>query len=588
MRMNRTSEAKNSGNDAKVSAFIRFISKMKIGARVRAMLILLICSIAVPVILMITETSRYMNTYNEVLENLESIRYIMNESNQQGSRILGYCVIGKDIKESGETEIIIRMQNKIGQIRENIGTDNAYEENLAQLNTVENLLNNYVQSYKEGLGLCGDSFSLAGDVKFYSMVNTSEYLTKNCNELLSLELDRSSLLKQRIISNFRSSLLFVTILSVVIILLAAVLSFSVTRSITVPVQLLRGKISVVASGDLSGSAIHINTKDELGEVSEAFNTMKNSLQDILEKVSGVSGEIETSVVSVTEKVEDNSSRSEELSATMDSVMQKMERQMTETTTAKQQAGEVSRVSERISSNVNKIMESAEKSLQDSKTGSNNITLYTNQLQEVNAIMNQVSDVAQELNNSAGQMNAIIQTITNIAEQTTLLALNASIEAARAGESGRGFAVVANEVRTLADNSSASTQEISNIITQLQSYAREMTVKMHDGLTCLEDGNRIAQDTMKSFGNIQQGIELINSNIREILQDISELSQSVSIICKNIDSVHGVTDENTSATAEIVGSVHEESANLQKVAKIMFELSGRAKQLEEAVSQFKLS
>ena len=68
----------------------------------------------------IVSSSKYISTYNNVLDNLESIRYIMSETEEQGGRILGYCVVSKDIEQSGETEIIVTMQNKIADIRKNI------------------------------------------------------------------------------------------------------------------------------------------------------------------------------------------------------------------------------------------------------------------------------------------------------------------------------------------------------------------------------------------------------------------------------------------------------------------------------------
>lgn len=573
---------------AKINGFIRLISKVKIGTRVRTMVLLIICAVAIPVVMLVIEANRFMNTYNKVLENLESIRYIMSSTEQQGDRILGYCVVGKSIKDSGETEIIVRMQNQIKKIRDNLSTATDYKQNIEKLDTVENLLNNYVDNYKEGLSLCGDSFSLAGDMKFYSMVDTAEYLSKNCNEFLSLELQRSANLKKEIVSDFQTSIITILVISIIIIAVAVVLSIAITRSITVPIKVLRKKISVIAKGDLSGNPINLETKDELKEVSDAFNAMKDSLKGILEKVSDVSGEIEESVDFVTSRVGDNSARSEQLSATMDLVMQRMEDQNGETKSAQERIGEISRVSERMSENADRIMENAEKSLQDSKAGNSNMELYTSQLQDVNAIMSQVSDVVRELDESTGEMNAIIQTITDIAEQTNLLSLNASIEAARAGEHGKGFAVVASEIGSLAENSNASAKKIGDIIKEVQENAQQMTEKMNIGLKRLDKGNQIAQDTMRSFDNIQQGIELVNQNVQEILQDITELSQFVQVIFESIDSVHKVTDENTSVTTEIVDSVHEEAENLEKVTKIMIELSERAKQLEDTVAQFKLN
>ena len=578
----------NKKTERKISKLTKLISKVKIGVRVQVMALVLICAIAIPMVISIKSSSNYISTYNEVLENLDSIRYIMDETQAQGNRILGYCVVSKNIDQSGETEIIVTMQNKIKAVRENIESDtDKGDKRVEQLEVVENLLNNYIESYKEGLALCDDTFSLAGDTKFYSMVNTAEYLSNNCNKLLSLELERCGQLNAQILKNFRQSIYNIIVVVIIIIIISVLLSMAITSSITVPLKILRKKISVIAKGDLSGEPINIETKDEIGELAQAFNAMKDNLTNILLKVSEVSGQIEQSVEFVTGKIEENSARSEQLSATMDVVMTKMSNQNEETIVAQEKVHTIDSVTERITGNADRIMENTEQSMIDSQKGNENMELYTKQLKDVNSIMSQVSDVVGQLGSSAEEMNDIIQTITNIADQTNLLSLNASIEAARAGESGRGFAVVASEIGNLAENSSSSAQKIADIISEVQSNSKEMTEKMNIGLKQLDEGNKIASDTMKNFKNIQNGIQLVNENVKEILDDIKELSSYVEDVYTTMNSVRTATDENASMTNEIGDTVHDETDNLIKIQEIMVDLSGRASQLEETVTHFKL-
>lgn len=580
--------ADNKKTERKISKLTKLISKVKIGVRVQVMALVLICAIAIPMVISIKSSSNYISTYNEVLENLDSIRYIMDETQAQGNRILGYCVVSKNIDQSGETEIIVTMQNKIKAVRKNIESDtDKGDKRVEQLEVVENLLNNYIESYKEGLALCDDTFSLAGDTKFYSMVNTAEYLSNNCNKLLSLELERSGQLNAQILKNFRQSIYNIIVVVIIIIIISVLLSMAITSSITVPLKILRKKISVIAKGDLSGEPINIETKDEIGELAQAFNAMKDNLTNILLKVSEVSGQIEQSVEFVTGKIEENSARSEQLSATMDVVMTKMSNQNEETIVAQEKVHTIDSVTERITGNADRIMENTEQSMIDSQKGNDNMELYTKQLEDVNSIMSQVSEVVGQLGSSAEEMNDIIQTITNIADQTNLLSLNASIEAARAGESGRGFAVVASEIGNLAENSSSSAQKIADIISEVQSNSKEMTEKMNIGLKQLDEGNKIAADTMKNFKNIQNGIQLVNENVKEILDDIKELSSYVEDVYTTMNSVRAATDENASMTTEIGDTVHDETDNLIKIQEIMVDLSGRASQLEETVTHFKL-
>ena len=135
-------------------------------------MVLILCIIMIPVALLIYQTISYVNQYNDVLENLEYINYIVEETDEQGERILSYCSVNQKVSDTKETETIVRMQDYIEKIRNNIGTGKTYEANQESLDVVENLLTSYANDYKDALSLCGDHFSLAGDVKFYSFLDT--------------------------------------------------------------------------------------------------------------------------------------------------------------------------------------------------------------------------------------------------------------------------------------------------------------------------------------------------------------------------------------------------------------------------------
>lgn len=578
---------KDKKRKTKIPAFVRIMSRFKVGARIHAGVSIIIILLVIPTAMTLFVAADYRNSYNKILDNLDRISYIMGQSELQGDRILDYCVSKKNISDSGETEILVRMQNDVEKIRQNIGENEEYQRNLEQLEIVENLLDSYVESYKAGVGKCGETFSLAGDTDFYSMVSTSGYLSKNCTKLLNLELARSSDLKDNISDGFYRVIRIILIVFAVILLAALAFSFALTRSITIPLNLLRKNISRVADGDLTGDPINIDTRDELRELSDDYNSMKEHLKDILEKVFTVSSRIDESVGGVTRNVSATTESGSQISDTADSILQHLQEQNEETRVAQDQIDRVSKASGKISDSADGILRNVDRTMQNSVEGNENISAFTTQLESVDQIMTEVSGVAEALESRTNEMTEIVSTITDIADQTNLLSLNATIEAARYGEVSRGFAVVAGEINNLSIHSTESAKQIGDLIRDVQNKVGEMTSKMHTGLEQLQESGKKAESTRKSFSNIQESVNEVNENVHAIIGDITELASYVELILKNMDSIHRSADDAVGFTSDIVDNIHGETDMLEKISVIMKQLEQNSQQLEKAVTIFKL-
>jgi len=252
-----------------------------------------------------------------------------------------------------------------------------------------------------------------------------------------------------------------------------------------------------------------------------------------------------------------------------------------------QVADMESVTGRISTGVKRIRENADVSMERAQKGSTDIEQYTNQLSEVNQIMNQLSGVASELNTSTQEMNTIIESIANISSQTTLLSLNASIEAARAGQAGRGFAVVATEIKKLADDTQAAANRIGSIIEQVQGNVEEMTVKMQAGLTQLDKSNELARVTQGSFGDIREGTLVVNEDVQNIVSYMDEMSGIVEYVTKSVKGITDAIEQNVSMTTEISKTVESETESLQEVKESAGNLETLAQELHAAVLEFKL-
>ena len=226
------------------------MSNVRIGQRLLMSMMMIVTVLVIPIILVIIQSYNYQSRYNRTLENLSDISYIIQETESQGYRIIDYFTMDQSIEDSGEAEIIVQMLYRITRIRENIGSDERYRENLATLDIVNNLLENYASDFKTGAGKCGEYYSMAGDTDFYSMVDTAEYIVKNCNKLQALEMNRSEDLRTEISESFGRMLITVIVILIAVIVLVVFIIYSITESIVHPLGLLMSHISSVSKSGL--------------------------------------------------------------------------------------------------------------------------------------------------------------------------------------------------------------------------------------------------------------------------------------------------------------------------------------------------
>jgi methyl-accepting chemotaxis protein len=181
------------------------------------------------------------------------------------------------------------------------------------------------------------------------------------------------------------------------------------------------------------------------------------------------------------------------------------------------------------------------------------TIVNLSLENVNRLTVQIESTAQKiqvLKNNSVNIGSVMEVIRTIAEQTNLLALNAAIEAARAGEQGRGFAVVADEVRSLAQKTRSSTEEIESIIVQLQRAADEAHQAMNTSTASARDTIDIASKVGGALDKIRSNIGVINDMNHQIATASHQQSSVANEVSKNITAIHGLS-ENVVENAQVV-------------------------------------
>lgn len=308
------------------------------------------------------------------------------------------------------------------------------------------------------------------------------------------------------------------------------------------------------SGDLT-QRIHVENKDEVGELANNFNIFVESLQQLIQHIRLQSQQL-------TEGSEQSTNRA-------NNSVKELNLQQQEITMVATAVTEMASATREIASHAEQTAEAAQNSSSSTQKGHSLVIETKASINNLANEVNEASMVISELQQHSQEINTVLATIQGIAEQTNLLALNAAIEAARAGEQGRGFAVVADEVRVLSQRTHTSTEEIKSTIDILQQTTSRAVNLMKSSSDLANSSVEDADRATLALEEISSSVTLISDMATQIATAAEEQTHVTGEITQNVTSIKDVTDllviDSTDSLAQS-HSLKEQAANLsEKVA-----------------------
>lgn len=376
------------------------------------------------------------------------------------------------------------------------------------------------------------------------------------------------------------------IITLILIVLSGALAYFFSRPIINGIKSVSKDMITIGNGDFTIRS-NIKSKDEIGQLSATLNKMAQELGTMMSNVKGMAVEVSTSSDSLAASSEESTATAEEIARTIQEIVRVTEDQAFNTEDGLKKTTQLAEKIQGVSQEINRIAAMVNDSSSLNEKGVQSVAVLKEASDASNAASEKVSAVIIEVDQSSGQIGTIVDTMSSIADQTNMLALNASIEAARAGESGRGFAVVADQIRKLAEQSAAASNDIRKLVDNIQTQSKNAVVTMDGTKPVVEAQNNAVAETKAIFDQISATIESLSKEVAIINELNDSMVQKKDEILSTMESISASAEQTSASTQQIAASTHEQQAAADEVAKTAEQLNHVAQNLSKEVSRFKV-
>ena len=535
-------------------------------------------------------SSMEAEVFNGLHSSVLAVRTALSEVNPDPYELNGDFLMKGTFNVTNETRIVDEVKAGTGTVTTIFYGDTRYATSVTKPGTSERVL--YTQAgekviatvLKGGQEYSASNVDIVGAKYYTYYVPLYQAGTKDVIGMVFCGRPQADVEKE--INVVTNSILVSTIIAILIAAgLAIIVALAITNAITHGV----GILEKVSEGDLTEEVPEalINRKDELGVMGKCIEDLRQSLVAIITELKNQS----SSLYSSSDKLNVTSSEASEsighVNQAINEISDGASSQADETQSATENVILMGNMVEDTSAQLKGLIEISEQMRQAGDRAVDTLDKLDKINRRASSAIDLIYDQTNTTNESVARIQEATALITDIAEETNLLSLNASIEAARAGEQGRGFAVVANQIQKLAEQSNESASRIASIITELLADSENSVKTMDEVRQIMEEQSEDVRKTQEAFEDVRTGIDQTTTGMGDISAKTTSLDEARVSVVDVVQNLTAIAEENAASTqqtsasanefATLVGNIKDETVTLKQIAEV----------IDKSVGQFQL-